>query len=128
MYKIADNIISSLGFTTEENFNSVKQGISGVKHYDIGTFDLPEPFMASLIDRERLRDEFAKISSKNNYTDLEKATILSVFLANEAAQIDLSNEKTIFILSTTKGNVGLLATPNLPRRQEGCSPPSGQCH
>jgi 3-oxoacyl-(acyl-carrier-protein) synthase len=104
-----NNIISSLGFTTEENFNSVKQGISGVKHYETGVFDLPEAFMASLIDKERLNDEFVKISSKNNYTNLEKATILSVFYANKEAKIDLSNNRTIFVLSTTKGNVELLS-------------------
>jgi len=108
MYIVGDNIISSLGFTTEENFRAVKQGISGVKHYDAGTFDLPEAFMASLIDRERLNDEFVKISTSKNYTDLEKAFVLSVFSANQKPQIDLSSEKTIFILSTTKGNVELL--------------------
>ena len=113
MYIIGDNIISSLGFTAEENFNAVKQGISGVKHYDAGMFDLPEAFMASLIDREKLNGEFAKISSKNGYTDLEKAAILSVFLANSEAKIDLSNEKTIFILSTTKGNVDLMNNEQL---------------
>ncbi|MDR2972647.1 MAG: beta-ketoacyl synthase [Bacteroidales bacterium] len=108
MYKIGDNIISSLGFTTDENFHAVIDGMTGIKHYDEGVFDIPEPFMASLIDKERLKEEFFKISSVDNYTNLEKASILSVFLANKQAQIDLSGEKTIFILSTTKGNVDLL--------------------
>ena len=108
MYRIGDNIISSLGFTTEENFHAVKQGISGIRHYDAVTFDLPEPFMASLIDKEKLNDEFAKLSSNNNYTDLEKAAILSVFSANQEAQIDLSNAKTLFILSSTKGNIDVI--------------------
>ena len=53
MFITGKNIISSLGFTTEENFSVVKQGISGVKHYETGVFDLPEAFMASLIDKER---------------------------------------------------------------------------
>ena len=125
---LGTNIISSLGFTTQENFNAVKQGISGVKHYDAGTFDLPEAFMASLIDKEKLNDEFyshcvlnliqdypqsfqagdSDFRQNDGYTNLEKAAILSVFTANEEAQIDLSSEKTIFILSTTKGNVDLL--------------------
>ena len=115
MYKTGSNIISALGFTTEENFSAVTQGISGVKHYDAGTFDLPEAFMASLIDRERVNAGFMKISSKNSYTVLEKAAILSIFMANKEAQIDLSNKKTIFIFSTTKGNVELLATPQKGR-------------
>ena len=114
---IGTNIISSLGFTTEENFNAVKQGVSGVKHYDANRFDLPEAFMASLIDKERVNNEFLKISSKNIYTDLEKTAILSVLSANKKAQIDLSNEKTIFILSTTKGNVEFLDMRQLDVRQ-----------
>jgi 3-oxoacyl-[acyl-carrier-protein] synthase-1 len=105
---IGTNIISSLGFTTNENFENVKQGISGIKHYEANTFDLTEPFVASLIDKDRLNEEFLKISSKNSYTHLEKAAILSVFFANKEANIDLSNNRTVFIISTTKGNVNLL--------------------
>jgi len=140
IYKIGDNIISSLGFTTEENFNAVKQGISGVKHYDAGTFDLPEAFMASLIDKTRLNDEFfchcgldpqSPIARESDfcrnvgYSDLEKSAILSVHHANEEALIDLSNEKVLFIISTTKGNVDMLVPPNLPKGEE-FSPPSGE--
>jgi 3-oxoacyl-[acyl-carrier-protein] synthase-1 len=113
---IGTSVISSLGFTTDENFNAVKQGVSGIKHYNAGVFDLPEPFMASLIDKERLKEKFANqierdsdFHQKNeSYTDIEKAAILSVLSANKEALIDLSSERTIFILSTTKGNVDLL--------------------
>jgi 3-oxoacyl-[acyl-carrier-protein] synthase-1 len=48
------------------------------------------------------------VSTAATLTSLEKAAILSIFTANKEAQIDLSSEKTIFILSTTKGNVDLL--------------------
>jgi 3-oxoacyl-[acyl-carrier-protein] synthase-1 len=106
------NIISSLGFTTEENYDAVKQGNSGVRHYDASTFDLTESFMASLINKERLEDTFSThfgiISPSNTYTALEKASILSIYLANREANIDLSSDRTIFVLSTTKGNADLL--------------------
>ena len=110
---LGTNIISSLGFTTNENFENVKRGISGIKHYGAGTFDLPEAFMASMIDKERLNDEFLKANFPNSespkkITDLEKAAILSVFDANRQANIDLSNEKVLFVFSSTKGNVHLL--------------------
>ena len=136
IYKIGDNIISSLGFTTEENFNAVKQGIPGLKHYDAGTFDLPEAFMASLIDKKKLNDEFSchcgldpqspltgdsGFCRNNSFTDLEKAAILSVSSANKEAHIDLSSEKTLFILSTTKGNIDLLAPSNSPKGGEHSS-------
>jgi len=110
---LGTNIISSLGFTTNENFENVKHGISGIKHYDADTFDLPEAFMASMIDKERLNNEFMKANFPNSespkeITDLEKAAILSVFDANKQANIDLSNEKVLFVFSSTKGNVHLL--------------------
>jgi 3-oxoacyl-[acyl-carrier-protein] synthase-1 len=107
---IGDNIISSLGFTTTENYSAVKSGVSGVKHCNAGTLDLPESFMASLIDRERLNDCISDLcKDKNGYTLLEKAAMLSVATANREAQIDLSSPKVLFIFSSTKGNVDLLS-------------------
>jgi len=116
MYIIGGSIISSLGFTTEENYDAVKQGISGIKHYESGIFGLPEPFMAALINKERLQDEFSTALNKNRLhyisttalTSLEIASILSVLNANKEMQIDLSNNRTIFILSSTKGNIEFL--------------------
>jgi len=103
-----DNIISSLGFTSAENYESVKAGRSGVRRYENGMMGLPEPFMASLIDRERLNDCFASLGRTDGYTPLEKAAILSVRDASQQAQTDLSGARVLFLLATTKGNVHLL--------------------
>ncbi|MDR0687146.1 MAG: beta-ketoacyl synthase [Prevotellaceae bacterium] len=103
-----DNIISSLGFTTDENYRAVESGQSGVRLCSpfVG---LPEPLMASMIDRERLSDSFADLSPRaDGYTMLEKAAILSVGNAAAQAQVDLSGADVLFILSSTKGNVHLL--------------------
>jgi 3-oxoacyl-[acyl-carrier-protein] synthase-1 len=117
---VGTNIISSLGFTTDENFAAVKQGISGVKPYNAGTFNLPEAFMASLIDKEKLNEEFGQLSFETGYSILEKAAILSIYKANEEARINLSSKKVIFILSTTKGNIDLL-----DRQYEKITPEEG---
>jgi 3-oxoacyl-[acyl-carrier-protein] synthase-1 len=103
-----DNIISSLGFTTRENYDAVKSGRSGVARYG-NCMGLREPFMASLIDRERLNDCFAALRSRtDDCTPLEKAAILSIHDAASQARIDLSAPRVLFLLSTTKGNVHLL--------------------
>ncbi|MDR1602774.1 MAG: 3-oxoacyl-ACP synthase [Tannerella sp.] len=103
-----NNIISSLGFTALENYESVKSGRSGVARYE-NCMGLPEPFMASLIDRERLNDCFATLRScTDDYTPLEKAAILSIHDAATQARVDLSAPRVLFLLSTTKGNVHLL--------------------
>jgi 3-oxoacyl-[acyl-carrier-protein] synthase-1 len=109
---IGDNIISSLGFTTLENFKAVKRGVSGLQTHQL--WDLPEPFTASLIDRERLRDAFADIEPHSNaYTPFEQAMIVSVHQANKRTNIDLASPRVLFIVSTTKGNVDLINNEQL---------------
>ena len=109
-----DNIISSLGFTAEENYRNVKQGRTGLRLYR-ERFGLPEPFMASEIDDTALNMTFAETGAEyvpsvtmENYTKLEKAAIVSVAGALKTAAIDASDKRVLFIFSTTKGNVFLL--------------------
>ena len=106
---VSDNIISALGFTTDENFENVKQGNSGLAFF-VGYFDLPEPFMASMIDEKKLNETFHHLPnvSHQKYTFLEKAAILSISNALKTTEINPAHEKVLFILSTTKGNVFLL--------------------
>ncbi|MDR2682993.1 MAG: beta-ketoacyl synthase, partial [Dysgonamonadaceae bacterium] len=77
--RTGDNIISSLGFTTDENYRAVRAGRTGLRSYE-ACMGVPEPFTASLIDKEQLNDRFAAIrpQTENRYTPLEKAAILSV--------------------------------------------------
>jgi 3-oxoacyl-[acyl-carrier-protein] synthase-1 len=106
--RIGDNIVSSLGFTTAENYAAVKSGYSGLSFYH-DRMGVPEPFVVSLINQERLNDSFAAVCPHSeNYTPLEKAAILSVANANEEAQIDLTSPRVLFVFSSTKGNVHLL--------------------
>ncbi|MCQ2302835.1 MAG: beta-ketoacyl synthase [Bacteroidales bacterium] len=105
--RIADNIVSPLGTTSEANYLAVKSGKSELKRYE-GKWNLPEPFVASLIDRPSLDDEFAAHNIDDRYTFFEKVVILSSCKALANAKIDASSEKVLFILSTTKGNVHLL--------------------
>ena len=109
IYQWSNNIISSLGFTTEENYTAVKQGNTGLKYYK-NPFDFPEDAMLSLIDDEHLNNAFSSINTKQKtaYTRFEKAAILSAYKALEKTNIDVKSKKVVFILSTTKGNVELL--------------------
>jgi 3-oxoacyl-[acyl-carrier-protein] synthase-1 len=102
-----DNIISSLGFTTEENYRAIRSGRSGIRRCE--AYRGLEPFYASQIDRRRLDDCFAALGAPlADYTPLERAAVLSVAQAAEQARIDLSAPDVLFILSSTKGNVHLL--------------------
>lgn len=49
VYIHADNIVSPLGFTADENFRQLVRSVSGIKQRPGGTIS-PEPFQASLFD------------------------------------------------------------------------------
>ena len=105
--KVSDNIISPLGMTTAENYVAVKAGRSELKRHD-GLWQLPEPFTASLMNREAVNEKAAQLQIDDRYTFFEKMIILSAAKALEQTDIDPTSDSVLFILSTTKGNVFLL--------------------
>ena len=100
----ADNIISPLGYTTAENFEKLKRGISGVKKQSDRDISEHE-FSASLFDK-------AAIYAVGNgpYTKFERLLIASITSALKQTDIDVTNPQTGLIISTTKGNISLLET------------------
>ena len=87
-YIIADNIISPLGETSEENYLSVKAGRSDIRAYEPGTCNIPEGFYASLL-----------------FEDFETLALKSAQKAIANARLELKGKRTAFILSSTKGNI-----------------------
>lgn len=104
---VTNNIISPLGMNTAENYAAVKAGHSALKRYE-GLWGLPEPFVASLVDKDKVEQAFAVMADNENYTFFEKMIILSASRAIQEASIDTASKRVLFILSTTKGNVFLL--------------------
>ncbi len=107
--KIADNIISPLGFGSDCNFKAVLAGNSMLcRHED--SFGLPEPFCGSLLDRDEISDLAKKeLIDADRYTFFEKLCILSAKSAIEECGIPAGEKDVIFVLSTTKGNVECLS-------------------
>ena len=108
-YIIADNIISPLGETSDENYLSVKAGRSGIRAYEPGTCNIPEGFYASLLfeDFETLALRSAQKAIANAQKNIENA---QKDIGNEQktmgnAQLELKGKRTAFILSSTKGNI-----------------------
>lgn len=105
VFIVADNILSPLGKTTAQNFSHLKQYRSAVKqHRDLTISSMP--FYASLFDGH---SNFNK-TGKHNYTKFEQLLIASISDAIQDSGIDASDERTVLIISTTKGNVSLLET------------------
>jgi len=103
VFIVSDNITSPLGTTSEENFVQLKTGVSGVKrHYNESIY--PHPFYASLFDD----DSFNTSNGNMPYTKFEQLLIASIKDALQNTEIDVSSNKTILIISSTKGNISLL--------------------
>lgn len=112
IYRLSDNIVSPLGFTTEENYANVKKGVKGGALRK-GTFGLPEPFYGSLLDWSAVEACVAQeLTPKCTLTPFEQIMLLSAQRAVKSARIDASSSEVIFVLSTTKGNVSLLENSN----------------
>jgi 3-oxoacyl-[acyl-carrier-protein] synthase I len=113
----ADNIFTPLGFTTDENIESIKKNLTGMKTYQKEEFS-PLPFCASLIDSEKLKSDFNKFENSDKYTRLEKMFILSIREALKDSKINIKDKKTLIIISTTKGNIDLLEASNKNKFEE----------
>lgn len=107
-YIRADNIISSLGFTTQENISAIEFGKTGIKYDD--SFEIANfPIYAARIAQESFEHLLASHVSLSNYTKMEQLLILSIEDLKSQASIDFNSKQTGLILSSTKGNIDLLS-------------------
>lgn len=118
VYVVSDNIISSLGFTTQENFENLKCDQIGIAiQHDPQRYPLPIPL--SLIDTVSLEaraDELVQSYKGKrpaaSYTRLEKMFLLSIADALTGHEVNTRSKRLLFILSSTKGNIDLLGERN----------------
>lgn len=88
VYVLADNIISPLGDTSEDNYQAVKAGKSAIRAYAPMTDGIPDGFIASLMS-----------------ADFEDLVFRSAGKAIEASGINVADTRSVFILSSTKGAI-----------------------
>ena len=94
---IADHIITPLGAGTEHNLEAVLRGESRLcLHSDVHGTPIPEPFMGSLLDT---------LPEREGFTPFEALCIEVAEPAIRRSGLDVTGPDTVFILSTTKGNI-----------------------
>jgi len=103
IFVAADNICSPLGSTTTENFEAVKNGASAIGKIE-NQLLLPKPFYASM---------FRHIEAQDDFTRFESICIASIKNVLSQTSISLEDKDTLFILSTTKGNIELMENSEL---------------
>lgn len=105
VFIIVDNLTTPLGLTTAQNFNNLQKGATGVKQH-INPSISSLPFSASVFSNDIFNDQ-------RQYTKFEQMLIASVSDALQQSGLDAHDDKLIFIISTTKGNISLLQDANL---------------
>ncbi|MFD2561941.1 beta-ketoacyl synthase N-terminal-like domain-containing protein [Aquimarina rubra] len=106
VYLVSDNIVSPLGFSTEENIENLRANQTGIKKVEDDQI-WSESFYGAVVDNNKLAQAWKTISNNSGYTKLEKMMLLSVskLLANNPS-LDIT--KSGIIISTTKGNINSL--------------------
>lgn len=97
------NITCALGATADQSFEAVGKGMCGITPHKADELGVAEDFMASVVDAAQLQ-----VGDDILMTKFERMAIHSIADASQHAGIELSAPDTLFILSTTKGNIHLL--------------------
>lgn len=91
----AHNVTSPLGATSHDNFRQLMAGHSALS-------------VEGVADSRRCLARLADVPLVDGFTRFESLCIQSVAEALAHTALDLSRSDTVFILSSTKGNIGLL--------------------
>ena len=116
----ASNTITSLGFSTARHVEQIKANQIGISIYPGGNL-CPTAVPLSLVDNRQLLDLFQKYLSKTKpdlqldlFTRSEMLHILSIADVLKRSAVDITDSRTLIILSTLKGNMDLLEKDRLP--------------
>lgn len=123
IYIAENNMITPLGFDSDTNIAQITKGHSAIQQQH--NHMMPSAFWASIINTTTLHDQFARLADVAAYTRLEQMMILTVRDILQNTGIDL-DEKTALIISTTKGNIDVLAASSPFAKERAYLPALGQ--
>jgi 3-oxoacyl-[acyl-carrier-protein] synthase-1 len=104
-YIIDTSCISPLALSTDENFNSLVEGRSAIRKMEDDSF-YHEPVLAAVFDTEIMINFRQRFQTHTRFDALLLACFDDML---QKRYVDYSSADTLLILSTTKGNVELLA-------------------
>lgn len=114
VYIEGESILTSLGCTTEETVRAIEEGRNGFRIVSDRSMT-PSPVPLALVDTQRLESLFLAIlqerqpqRSVSEFTRMEKMLIVAVHGAVSEYGSLFFDDRTLPVLSTTKGNIDLL--------------------
>lgn len=104
----ADNIISPIGSTSEENFGQVVAGGTGIQQHENRSIS-DVPFFASIFGQSLpVEDDL------HSFTKFEQLLVSSIGAVLKSTAVKAMDERTVLVLSSTKGNISLLEADTDP--------------
>lgn len=111
VYIAGTNCITPIGFDVKTNVNQILKGNLGIAKHNNSMMN--DSYYAAIIADSDLDEWVAENIKGDKYTKLEKMMILALLPVIAQAGIK-PNDKTAFILSTTKGNITALEDAKNP--------------
>lgn len=111
IYVLADNMMSALGFSTQEHINQLLKGTVGIQQHHKPTWYHPH-FNAALIDEKQWANKWEAMDIKktNSYSRLEQLFIMSIQDALTTTSINVQSEDVGLVIASTKGNIELIGS------------------
>ncbi len=103
-YIIDTAFISPLGLNSEDNFQALLNEKSSIRLINDSSF-FPTPILSSVLDNTIINQWKKELQTETRFDTL---LIKCAETLKQKSTIDFQNKKTLFILSTTKGNIELL--------------------
>jgi 3-oxoacyl-[acyl-carrier-protein] synthase-1 len=110
----ADCIISPLGNTTEENYRNILEGKTGISLVNDASLFNGSVHASVIAAADMVIQNGA---SGKSFTKFESISIRSIANALKKIQLDTTSDRTLFILSSTKGNIELLTDAGYDARR-----------
>ena len=111
VYILANHVVNSLGFSTEEVALAMKKLRSGCQSVT-GYSDATTTAMLGLICKTTFEKKYKAIASLQDFTFFEQLLIFSIQSALNQINISPNCSDILFVFSTTKGNIELLEHPH----------------
>lgn len=104
----ADSLITPFGIGSQLAFDEIKSGKTAIQKHPNSDFSSNELYAAIIEEKD---EWFSHLNLDDSYTRLEKLIILCLKNLFESNQLKIS-DKTLIVLSSTKGNISVLDNPN----------------
>lgn len=109
VFALATNITTALGMHTANHWQAAIRGTSGIREHEDAALS-KQPFFASMLAPDQWQYIHAQTAGRETLSPFEQMALFSARQALQDSPLELNTADTVFILSSTKGNIEWLGT------------------